>query len=332
MKKLVVALLVFLFGSLGWGTTASAQQDRRVADPVQKENGPPPDASETLATVNGEKITRGEVDLLIAQVVSISMNPKTFEKMDENQRQALMRQMLDRLIENRLILQEAVRQGIQVSDLEADRFLEDFRRQFHSEKEMEEALKKGGTSIEQRKKSDRELMMRLKLEAKMKEQVPISENDIEKYWKETRPSLLKDMVKARHILVKTENEAEEIRKKLQKGERFEDLAKQYSQDTFTKERGGDLGWFSREMEVKEFGEAAFSLKVGEVSPPVKTVLGYHLVLVEGKKGKDDQTLEDHREFIRHNLQALQWATPKRKEWVDSLKAKAKIWNKLAAAP
>ncbi len=318
MKKLVLTLLVFWSATLGWWTTASAQQNRQVADP-----------SEILATVNGEKITRGEVEHRMEQVAS--MNPEAAKKMDEKQRQALMRQILDRLIEQRLILQEAVRQGIQVSDEEAGRMLKNLRRQFSSDEEMEELLKKGKTSIAERKKDDREFMMTRKLEAKMTEQIEISENDIENYWESARPFLIRDMVKARHILVKTQEEAEEIRKKLQKGEKFEDLAKQYSQDP-SKERGGDLGWFSKEMMVKEFGEAAFSLKVGEISPPVKTQFGYHIILVEGKKGKDEQTLEDHREHIRHNLQQERWNSSKRKEWVASLKAKAKIWNKLAAIP
>lgn len=321
MKKSLIALtlLVFLCGSSVWDVTASAQQDRRVADP-----------SEPLATVNGEKITRADVELRIAQLAS--MNPEAYEKLDEKQRKTLMVQMLDRLIEKRLLHQEAVKQGIQVSEEEAGRMLREFRRKFSSDEEMEEVLRKGKTSTELRKKDDRNFMMTRKLEAKMMEQIEISENDIENYWEQSRPFLVRDTAKARHILVQTEAEAEEVMKKLKKGERFEELAKQYSQDTGTKDRGGDLGWISKEGVVKEFGEAAFALKVGEVSRPVKTRFGYHIIQVEGKKNKDDQTLEDHREHIRHNLQQKLWLNSKRAEWVDSLKAKAKIWNKLAAVP
>jgi foldase protein PrsA len=316
---IALILLIFLLGNPGWEPTASARQDHLVAD-----------SSEVLATVNGEKITRREVELRVDQ--RVSMNPKAFEKMDEKNRKALMLSTLNRLIEGRIVLQEAAKEGVQVSDEEVDRVFENLRRQFSSEKEMEEMLKKAKTSIEMNKKDSRAYMMTRKLEAKMTKQIVISENDIENYWEQARPYLTRDLVKAKHILVKTEKEAAEIREKLKKGEKFEDLAKQYSQDTGTKNRGGDLGWISKEMMVKEFSEAAFSLKVGEISPPVKTQFGYHLILVEGKKNKDDQTLEDHREQIRTNLQQERWNTSERKEWLASLKAKAKVWNKLAAAP
>jgi len=321
MKNALIkqSFLLFLFVGLLWEGTACAQEKRQAADP-----------SEILATVNGEKIMRGEVEHRMEQ--AFSMNPEAAVKMDEKQRQELRVQMLNRLVENRLILQEAIREGIQVSDEEAGRLLKNLRRQFSSDQAMEELLKKGKTSIAERKKDDREFMMTRKLEAKLTEQIPISENDIENYWESARPFLAKDTVRARHILVGNEKVVEEVIQKLKKGEKFEALAKQYSQDTGTKDQGGELGWFSKEMVVKEFGEAAFGLKMGEISRPVKTQFGYHIIQKEGEKSKDDQTLEDHREHIRHNLQQERWTTSKRQEWVAALKAKAKIWNKLASAP
>jgi parvulin-like peptidyl-prolyl isomerase len=285
--------------------------------------------SEVLATVNGEKITRGEVQLRIDQ--AISMNPKGFDKMEEKQRNAMLRNTLDRIIENKIVLQEAAKQGIEVSDEDVDRSFQNLRRQFSSDKELEEALKKAKTSIQMNKQDSRDYMMTRRLENKMAKQIVISENDIENYWEQSRQYLIRDKVKAKHILVKTEEEAKEIQGKLKKGEKFEALAKQYSQDTTTKDKGGDLGWIAKESVVKEFGDAAFALKVGEVSSPVKTQYGYHLILVEGKKNKDDQTLEDYREFIQNNLQQQRWNSTGRAEWVASLKAKAKIWNKLAVA-
>jgi len=311
-------LLVFLLGILRGEPVAFAQQDRRVNN-----------SSEILATVNGEKITRGEVEVRVDQ--AISMNPKAYEKMDEKQRETMVFNTLNRTIDSRIVLQEAVKEGIQVSDEELDRALEGLRRQFPSEKELEEVLKKAKTSIAMNRKDNRDYLMTRKLEDKMAKQIVISENDIENYWEQARPYLIRDMVKAKHILVKTEEEAKEIDRKLKKGEKFEVLAQKYSQDAVTKDRGGDLGWISKDRVVKEFGDVAFSLDVGKTSPPVKTQFGYHIILVEGKKSKDDQTLEDHREFIRNNLQQERWNSSGRKEWAASLKAKAKIWNKLAAA-
>ena len=83
-------------------------------------------------------------------------------------------------------------------------------------------------------------------------------------------------IRARHILVEQEYEAKDIEKKLAEGKSFEDMAKAFSKCPSGK-RGGDLGEFGRGRMVKSFEEAAFALKVGEVSPPVRTQFGYHLI-------------------------------------------------------
>lgn len=83
-------------------------------------------------------------------------------------------------------------------------------------------------------------------------------------------------VSARHILVQHKHEAEDILKKLQAGETFEELAKKFSSCP-SKERGGDLGSFGRGRMVQAFEEAAFGLQVNQVSEPVQTRFGYHLI-------------------------------------------------------
>jgi len=87
---------------------------------------------------------------------------------------------------------------------------------------------------------------------------------------------------AAHILVKTEQEANELKGKLANGEKFDALAKKYSLCPSGK-KGGDLGWFGRGEMVREFETAAFNNKVGDVVGPVKTQFGYHLILVKGQK-------------------------------------------------
>lgn len=84
------------------------------------------------------------------------------------------------------------------------------------------------------------------------------------------------MIQARHILVEKEYEAQDLVKKLAEGEKFEDLARKFSQCPSGKS-GGDLGSFRQGQMVKPFEEAAFALKVGEVSAPVRTSFGYHLI-------------------------------------------------------
>ncbi len=89
-------------------------------------------------------------------------------------------------------------------------------------------------------------------------------------------------IKASHILVETEAEAKAIQKSLGAGMKFEDAAKKFSKCPSGAD-GGDLGFFGKGMMVREFEVAAFALDVGQVSQPVKTEFGYHLIKVTGKK-------------------------------------------------
>ena len=89
-------------------------------------------------------------------------------------------------------------------------------------------------------------------------------------------------VNASHILVKTLEEAEAILKVIQDGERFEILAKKYSLCP-SKSNAGNLGWFSKGQMVKEFEEACFSNKIGEIVGPIKTEFGFHLIKINNQR-------------------------------------------------
>jgi len=92
-------------------------------------------------------------------------------------------------------------------------------------------------------------------------------------------------VRARHILVETEDEAKEIREALDGGGDFAELAKEKSKDPGSGANGGDLGWFTKEQMVPEFAEAAFALEPGQTSDPVKSDFGWHVIKVEDKRDK-----------------------------------------------
>ncbi len=89
-------------------------------------------------------------------------------------------------------------------------------------------------------------------------------------------------VRASHILVEEESKANELKKQIDGGYDFARVAKKHSKCP-SGASGGDLGFFGKGMMVKEFEEAAFSLEVGQVSEPVKTQFGYHIILVTEKK-------------------------------------------------
>lgn len=129
----------------------------------------------------------------------------------------------------------------------------------------------------------------------------VTEEEIRKVYDEESVKLQQtERVRARHILVGTEQEAKDILDRLAKGEKFEDLAKQFSLDG-SKEYGGDLGYFTQPEMVPEFSKAAFALKVGETSQPIKTDFGWHIIRLEDRKQGAAQPYDQVKSAIRNVL-------------------------------
>ncbi len=144
-----------------------------------------------------------------------------------------------------------------------------------------------------------------------------------------------ERARARHVLIRvppgasTAEKEEAIKKikdvqsRLKKGEDFADLAKKYSEDPGSKQRGGDLGYFSRGDMVPAFDKAAFALEVGQVSDIVATDFGYHIIQVQEKKAATKMSLEDVKDDLREYL--FQQRGAKRFEsYVKELRSKADI--------
>ncbi|MHC5306562.1 peptidylprolyl isomerase [Bartonella sp. LJL80] len=148
----------------------------------------------------------------------------------------------------------------------------------------------------------------------------ISDADIKaRYDKEIAALPKEQEVHARHILVKTKEEAEAIIKRLEKGEKFEDIAKKDSTDG-SAAMGGDLGYFSHGQMVKPFEDAAFSLKVGEYTKtPVESPFGWHIIKVEDRREKQPPALDDVKDALRSMI-----ARDRYREVIESLRAKMDI--------
>jgi peptidyl-prolyl cis-trans isomerase C len=138
------------------------------------------------------------------------------------------------------------------------------------------------------------------------------------YEKEASKIKVAERVRARHILVQTEKEAKDVLARLTKGEKFEDIAKQVSLDG-SKDYGGDLGYFSAEEMVPEFSKAAFALKIGEISPPVKTDYGWHVIKLEDRKQGGAQPFDQVKAGIKAVLMRK-----KVQDTVTELRKQAKI--------
>jgi len=118
----------------------------------------------------------------------------------------------------------------------------------------------------------------------------------------------KEEVWARHILVETEKEAEVVLEQLDEGEDFASLAAGFSTDESNKDMGGDLGWFDRNTMVTEFSDAAFELEIGEISDPVETSFGFHIIQVLGKR--ESQILPSELSQMKQEMLS-EWLTEQR---------------------
>jgi len=123
-----------------------------------------------------------------------------------------------------------------------------------------------------------------------------------------------EQVHARHILVQTYTETLQIQDRLNKGEDFAKLAQELSTDTGSKADGGDLGWFPRGAMVKEFEDAAFSLAINQISQPITTSFGVHIIQALGR--------EQNRPLEKATLQQMQTAAFN--DWLQQTRLTAKI--------
>ncbi|MFD2443098.1 peptidylprolyl isomerase [Bacillus sp. CGMCC 1.16607] len=126
--------------------------------------------------------------------------------------------------------------------------------------------------------------------------VKITDKELKEYYDN-----YKTEIRASHILVADEKTAKEIKDKLDKGGNFEELAKKYSTDTLSAQKGGDLDWFGPGMMVAPFEEAAYALKMNEISNPVKSEHGYHIIKLTDKKEK--KPFEEMKKELKKEMTA-----------------------------
>jgi peptidyl-prolyl cis-trans isomerase D len=140
--------------------------------------------------------------------------------------------------------------------------------------------------------------------------VSVDPSLIDKYYSENKEQFTEpEKIHARHVLISTQKRseaearqrAEVVRARLKAGEDFARVAQEYSDDPGTREKGGDLGWFERGRMVPEFEQAAFSLAVGQVSEPVQTAYGFHIIQVLEKRPPRVRPLHEVREEIHRRL-------------------------------
>ncbi|WP_226529991.1 peptidylprolyl isomerase [Metabacillus niabensis] len=203
---------------------------------------------------------------------------------------------LDTLITKNLINQEVEKEKVTVSSKEIDAELQELIDSYGGEETFEQQLTASGLTQDDIKE---DIEVNLKIEKLLEPQIEITEEEMQTYFDENKDSFAQTkQVKASHILVEDEETAKEVKEKLDNGEDFAKLAKEYSTDTASAESGGDLGFFGEGSMVAEFEEAAFSMKVDEISDPVKTEHGYHIIKVTDTQEAAEANFEKSKEEIK----------------------------------
>lgn len=238
-------------------------------------------AADAIATVNGKQIKQSVYDVITKDITASG------QKIDDNTKNAI----INELVSSELVYQEAQRLGL------------DKQPEFLVREEL----------------GRRKLLTNVFLQDYLKKN-PVSDADTKAAYEQYKKAYGDKEYNARHILVKTEAEAKDIIAQLNKGSDFAKLAKEKSLDPGSKDKGGDLGWFSPASMVKPFSDVAANLQKGAISAsPVQTQFGWHVIKLIDTRPAQPLAYEKVKDGLQKNLQQRQL-----EKMMSELRSKAKI--------
>jgi len=255
---------------------------------------------------------------------------KELAQLPEDQQKLLLRQALSQLIDQELLLAEAHRRGIEVSESEIQQAIEGLRGMYTAT-EYQDILRSSGQDPEYWTQQLRIRLLSDKVAAQItQDNIQIDHTQIEEFYLQHRADYdLPQQVRARQILLTSIEEAISLRKRLLAGEPFSSLAQQYSRSP-ERFNGGDLGVFSRGQFPPEVDAELFKLKPGDISDPIKSPYGVHLFLVEQKFAARVLPLAEVEASILASLKAGE-ETRLYQEWLHAMRERTDIridWEQL----
>jgi foldase protein PrsA len=288
-KKKMVSIIVVLLIAIGVFLSLALTKDK------------------AIAKINGEAISKDELyDEMVKQY-----GPVTVEK----------------IIADKIVAIEAKKQKISISDADLNTEVDKLKESYGGEDVFNQMLKSNNTSLNALKE---DLENYLTLRKLLEPQIEITDEELKTYFDENKDSFGEtEQVNASHILVEDEATANDIKQKLTDGADFAELAKEFSTDEGSKDNGGQLGFFPKGTMVTEFEDVAFSLPVNQISDPVKSDFGYHIIKVEEKKEAKEASYEDSKADIRETLINQKMGT-EYSTWLEKKKKDYDIENSLAS--
>ena len=287
-----------------------------------------------VAVVNDDVITLSELTEM-----ALSLNPASTQSLSE-------RELLDKMIEQKLFEQEAEKRGITVSEAELDASIEGVKQRYNlNDEQMEEVLKKQGLTPEAfRKQWKAQTLGNKLLESQLKNKIVVTDDEIKRYYERNYLSSgvapEEEKVRIAHIMIsyKTQNAsqvAKQVADLAKSGEDFENLAEKFSDDESSADNGGDLGYFKKGDLIDSLEYAVIATPVGSITGPVESPAGYHIIKVLERSEPDYDTDSDTelvtiddatKNEIRETLMREK-AQSQMKTWLDSIRENAYIENK-----
>lgn len=291
-------------------------------------------SDEKIAVVNGRVITREDFDR--------EMN-KVRQRLDRmgrplmrSQLSEIERRVLENLINNELLDQEAKKERVKVDEQAVNEQFNKIKKRFEGGEKYKNALEKMNLNeADIKSQIEKGLYVQKLIDQEFVQKITVADEEIRAYY-DGHPDLFKKSaeIRASHILIKVDSgsdesqkavsykKIEEVQKKIEQGGDFAALAKEFSEGP-SNVKGGDLGFFKRGQMVKPFEEVAFDMAPGEVSDIVETRFGYHLIKVFEKK---PETISEYGEVKDKLQQFLKQQEVKKqlKDYIEGLKDKAKI--------
>ncbi|HVV49821.1 MAG TPA: peptidylprolyl isomerase [Polyangia bacterium] len=228
---------------------------------------------------------------------------------------ALRREVLERLIDDELILQQATELKLSITSEQVDASIEEIKKQNNlNDEQLREALRSQGMTMSAYRADLRRQLLRYRvLNIAVGSRVNISDDEVRSYYDRHMKDGSNVQVRASHVFVaipegadaatvaEKQAQAQKILERAQAGEDFAKLARETSDDAATRADGGDLGYFGKDMLPKAIEELVFSMKVGDVRGPIRVEGGFHVIKLVDRKLKDPKPFDEVKDDIRMQL-------------------------------
>jgi peptidyl-prolyl cis-trans isomerase SurA len=228
---------------------------------------------------------------------------------------ALRHEVLERLIDDELILQQATELKLSISSDQVDASIEEIKKQNGlNDDQLREALRTQGMTMAAYRTDLRRQLLRYRvLNIAVGSRVNISDDEVRAYYDRHMKDGSNVQVRASHVFVaipdgadaataaEKQAQAQKILERAQAGEDFAKLARETSDDAATRNDGGDLGYFGKDMLPKAIEELVFAMKVGEVRGPIRVDRGFHVIKLVDRKLKDPKPFDEVKDDIRMQL-------------------------------